>query len=143
MRRSATSWWSRVDPNSAHQVWSFWEYRVYPDGTKRPPFALVKANCARFGRLVFGSASEMRITEATDARGWYWEVAVRTEGHPVQDPRYTEWLHAQWRRFLHHGFGGAAEIHAHARLEAGDRQDGTPADPLIILPSLESEHTIG
>ena len=126
-----------MNPNSRNQLWSFWEYRVYPDGTRRPPFALVKVNCARFGRLLFGSASEMRITEATDEYGrLYWEVAVRTEGHPVHDPAYTEWAHAQWTTFFRSGFGPTCEVRCHARLEAGDRQDGTPADQLIIMPAL-------
>ena len=125
-----------MDPNSTHQMWSFWEYRVYPGGVTRPPFPRVRANCARFGRLMFGSASEMRIIEATDEGRLYWEIAVRTEGHPVHDPQYAEWMHAQWRRFLTNGFGAASEIRCHARLEAGDRQDGRPADQLIIMPAL-------
>lgn len=128
-----------MNVNSSHQMWSFWQYRVYPDGTKRPDFATVKQNAARFGRMLFGSASEMRVMQATDdyARS-YWEISVRTEGHPVHEPQWVEWVHAQWRRFLLNGFGGASEIQSHARLEAGDRQDGTPADQLIMLPTLST-----
>jgi len=126
-----------MDPNSAHQRWSLWQYRVYPDQTHRPSFATVKANVARFARLTFGSTSEMRIVCATDDQArLYWELSVRTEGHPVHDPRYVDWMHAQWRRFLLNGFGSSCIIHPHARLEAGDRQDGRPADQLIILPTL-------
>jgi hypothetical protein len=129
-----------MNPNSAHQLWSLWQYRVYPDGTKRPTFQTVKTNCARFGRLMFGSASEMRIRQATDDRGrLYWEVAVLTEGSPVHDPQYVAWMHATWDRFFREGFGVACEIQHHARLEAGDRQDGTPADQLILLPPLAVE----
>lgn len=121
--------------NSAHQRWSLWEYRVY--ARKRPDFATVKQNCARFGLLMFGSASEMRITQATDYWGrMYWEIAVLTEGHPVHEVLYTEWMHTQWVKFLRSGFGKACEVQSHARLEAGDRQDGRPADQLIIMPSL-------
>lgn len=128
-----------MNPNSANQRWSFWEYRVYPDGTKTPPFQMVKENCARFGRLVFGSASEMRLVHATDAGGReYWEIAARSEGHPVHDPLYTEWMHEQWRLFFRHGFGQSCEVQAHARLEAGSREDGTPPDQLIIIPELPS-----
>ena len=128
-----------MDPNSSHQRWSFWEYRVYPAFAQRPAFALVKANCGRVGRLLFGSTSRMRLRCATDATGrLYWEIAVLTEGHPVHDPQYTEWMHTQWRTFFQRGFG-ACEVHAHARLEAGDRQDGTPPDQLIIMPPLVKE----
>jgi hypothetical protein len=131
-----------MNPNSAHQRWSFWQYRIYPGGTKRPDFATVKQNAARFGLLLFGSASEMRVVQKTDddAR-LYWEISVRTEGHPVHDPLWVEWVHAQWRRFLVHGFGDS-EVLCHARLEAGDRQDGTPADQLIILPALPHEGVV-
>lgn len=125
-----------MNPNSKNQLWSLWEYRVYPDQTKRPNVATVKANCARFGRLVFGSASEMRLRCATEQGRMYWEVAVRSEGHPVHDPGYTEWMHAQWKKFFREGFGPTCEVQVHARLEAGDRQDGRPADQLIILPSV-------
>ena len=98
---------------------------------------MVRQNAAHFGRLLFGSASEMRLVCATDDhRRLYWEISVRTEGHPVHEPKWVEWVHTQWRRFLVNGFGVSAEIQCHARLEAGDRQDGTPADQLIILPSL-------
>ena len=127
-----------MNPNSANQRWSLWEYRVYPDVTKRPDFQTVKVNCARFGRLVFGSVSEMRIEERS-----YWEIAVLTEGHPVHDPVYTEWIHAQWRKFFQEGFGSACVVQCHARLEAGDRQDGKPADQLIIMPSRIAEGAVG
>jgi hypothetical protein len=129
-----------MDPNSQHQRWSLWEYRVYPDTTRRPTYHDVKRNAARFGRLLFGSASEMRIVCATDDHGrLYWEVAVLTENHPVHEPLYVAWMHKQWAKFFRRGFGPACEIRPHARLEAGDRQDGRPADQLIILPTLAIE----
>jgi hypothetical protein len=126
-----------VNPNSQNQRWSLWEYRVYPDALHRPDYESVKTNAARFGRLAFTSAASMRIRQATDDRGrMYWEIAALAEGLPVHDPAYTEWMHEHWRKFLKHGFGEKSEILCHARLEAGDRQDGTPADQLIILPAL-------
>lgn len=132
-----------MNPNSAHQVWSFWEYRVYPSARPHPDFATVQANCARFGREVFGSASQMRVTERTDHFGRrYFEIAVRSEGHPVHDPRYTAWMHDTWRRFFLSGFGPRAEVHAHAHLEAGDRQDGTPPDQLILMPTLVLKESV-
>jgi hypothetical protein len=130
--------------NSGNQRWSLWEYRVYPTRTQlmQPDFKSVKANCAKFGRLVFGSASSMHIRYASDQVGrMYWEIAVLTEGHPVHDPQYTTWMHDQWRAFLHSGFG-KCDVQAHARLEAGDRQDGRPADQLIVLPGLTIEGDI-
>lgn len=132
-----------MNPNSANQVWSLWEYRVYPDALHRPDYTLVKENAARFGRIVFGSASQMRLLYATDERGrLYWEVAILTEGHPVQDQRYVWWVHQQWVKFFQNGFGTACEVFSHARLEAGDRQDGAPPDQLIILPTVTFEGEI-
>jgi hypothetical protein len=132
-----------MNPNSQNQRWSLWEYRIYPDGTKRPSYSLVKKNSARFGRLLFGSASEMRIVCATDDYGrLYWEIAILTEGHPVHESAYVNWIHRQWAKFFRRGFGQTCEIHNHARLEAGDRQDGRPADQLIMLPSLPLEGAI-
>ena len=126
-----------VDPNSKNQIWSVWEYRIYPDGTKRPDFQTVKENFARFGRLVFGSVSEMKIVCGTDEYSHlYWEVTIRTEGHPVHDPAYADWTHDKWLKFFAEGFGQHSQIRYSAKLEAGDRQDGKPADQLLIMPNL-------
>jgi len=131
-----------MDPNSAHQRWSFWEYRIFPDAVHRPALADVKLNAARFGRKIFGSASEMRIICATDEYARvYWDIAVLSEGHPVHDTKYVEWVHGQWTRFFKNGFGKHCEVRTHARLEAGDREDGKPADQLIILPPLKMGDT--
>ena len=134
-RRKRTSWSRNQTVNSTHQLWSLWQYRVFPEARRRPDFETVKANCARFGRLVFGSASQMRISLAEAP--YRWDIDVRTEGHPVHDPCYAEWMHAQWKTFLQGGFGATCDVHCHARLEAGSRQDGTPAEQLIILPTLQ------
>lgn len=126
-----------MDTNSRNQTWSFWSYRIYPAQTSRPPYPMVKENCARFGRLLFGSATEMRLRCATDEAGrLYWEMAVRSEGHPVHDPMYAEWMHDQWRKFFRNGFGATCDVQCHARLEAGSRQDGTAPDQLVILPAI-------
>jgi hypothetical protein len=123
----------QMDPNSVHQIWSFWLYRIYPE--KQPAFALVRDNCARFGRLIFGSATEMKVIEAIDRKGYpYFEIAIRAEGHPVHESAYTDWMHLQWDKFFRNGFGQECIVNSHAHLEAGSRQDGTPADQLIMMP---------
>lgn len=133
-----------MTPNSAHQWWSLWQYRVYRDSTRQPDFATVKALCARFGQQLFGRASQMRIVYRTDGLGCpCWEISIRTEGHPVHDPQYVAWMHDAWRYFFARGFGPSCLVQAHARLEAGDRQDGTPPDQLILLPALADEDAHG
>lgn len=122
-----------MNPNSAHQIWSRWTFTVVPGRSIARPWAQVHANCARFGRQAFGAASEMRITSHG---GRQWTIDVRTEGHPVHDAAYVDWMTAQWRRFFVEGFGVGTSVTCVTKFEAGDRQDGRPADQLIIVPPL-------
>lgn len=121
-----------MDPNSRHQIWSRWTFTVTAGRPVARPVAEVRANCARFGRKAFGSASEMRVTQI----GSTWTIDVRTEGHPVHELRYVEWMTAQWCRFFENGFGAGTTVRCATKLEAGSRQDGTPAEQLIIMPPL-------
>lgn len=121
-----------MNPNSAHQIWSKWTFHVTPGRKIRTTRAELEANCGRFGRKAFGSASQMRIT----TKKGVLIVDVRTEGHPVHEPPYVEWMRQQWARFFLNGFGAGTTVTLDTKLEAGSRQDGTPADQLIILPSI-------
>lgn len=118
--------------NSANQWWSKWTFTVVPGGVRRRVFAEVRENCARFGRKAFGSASQMRVTQLPGA----WRVEVRTEGHPAHDAAYVAWMDAQWKRFFESGFGQDTQVSCAVKLEAGSRQDGTPAEQLLMLPRL-------
>src|SRR5688572_14340093 len=104
-----------MNPNSANQVWSKWTFRVEATRVPAPSFALVRENCARFGRKAFGSATQMRITH--EARG-RWLIDVRTEGVPVHDPAFVTFMYENWRRFFRNGFGGAATVTCTSKLEA-------------------------
>lgn len=121
-----------MNPNSQNQRWSRWTFTVEPARRGLWPMADVTANCARFGRKAFGSASQMRITQI----GSTWTIDVRTEGHPVHDVVFVESMTRNWRRFFESGFGVGTMVRCETKLEAGDRQDGTPAEQLIILPPL-------
>jgi len=124
-----------MDPNSQHQLWSRWHYRVYPAAGTSPRFSQVKLNCARFGRLLFGGASEMLLEQIAPPGGRaYWDVQIRTEGPPAHDPQYVVWMHVQWDRFFRHGFGATCDVQSAVKIEAGSRQDGKPADQVIMLP---------
>ena len=138
-----------MDPNSKNQMWSRWTYTVYPMALKRPNLATVKYNCAKFGKKVFQSASEMSVmcglekAKPGEKRRLFWEIDIRTEGHPVHDTAYVEYVHDLWRRFFREGFGQQCEINCKAKLEAGDRQDGKPADQLIIIPTIKIDPNVG
>ena len=121
-----------MNPNSAHQTWSKWTFRVTPGRTVVRSFDQVKENCARFGRKAFGSVAQMRVTLLPLG----YLVEVRAEGHPVHDPAYVDYMAAQWRRFFDSGFGAGTVVVCETKLEAGSRQDGSPSDQLIIVPPI-------
>jgi hypothetical protein len=128
-----------MDPNSQHQLWSRWTFVIVPGGTKRPEFAQVKHAAAVFGRIKFGSATEMRILAKAETgpqnvvRTVYY-VDVRSERHPVHDPQFVQWMTDEWARWAVRGFGnGTTCTCTLAKLEAGDKQDGSPRDQLILL----------
>lgn len=121
-----------MNPNSTHQIWSRWTFTVTPGRTIAASRLELEQNCGRFGRKAFGSASEMRIT----TRAGKLIVDVRTEGHPVHEAAYVAWMRQQWTRFFRNGFGNKTRVDLETKLEAGSRQDGRPADQLIVLPPM-------
>ena len=124
-----------MNPNSTHQMWSRWTATITPDLTRAlPSHDQVKENCARFYRKAFGAATELNITSTT-VPGGRWLIDCRTEGHPAHDPSYVTYMTGHLRHFLQNGFGPKATVDLVVRLEAGDRQDGTPPDQLILGPA--------
>jgi len=127
-----------LNPNSAHQIWSRWTFTVTPGRPVVRAFAEVQGHSARFGRKAFGAASEMKV----ECRGEAWTIDVRTEGHPVHEDAYVTWMTAQWSRFFKAGFGIGTVVECVTKLEAGSRQDGRPADQLIIVPPIAVEGVV-
>jgi hypothetical protein len=119
-----------MNPNSTNQIWSKWTFTVHPQ--KLVDFATVKQNCARFGRQAFGSVSQMRITQNLQD----WVIEIRTEGVPVHEPAFVTYMYENWCKFFYNGFGVLSTVACSSKLEAGSRQDGTPADQLIIVPPI-------
>jgi hypothetical protein len=119
--------------NSGNQRWSRWTFEVASAGLKSPTFLQVQFEAARFGRQVFGSASQM-LVEAVTTRTW--RVTVRTEGHPVHDAAYVTAIRRLWARWAWEGFGAGTIVQLTTKLEAGTRQDGTPADQIILAPAI-------
>jgi hypothetical protein len=122
-----------MDPNSQNQLWSRWTATVVPSTRTTPSFALVRENCARFYRKAFGSATELQLV-GSDVPGATWTIDCRTEGHPAHDPTYVAYMTENLRRFLCVGFGQQSKVTFDVKIEAGDKQDGTPADQIIIGP---------
>jgi hypothetical protein len=124
-----------MDPNSAHQLWAKWTFRVLPSGVKTPPFAQVKHAAAVFGRSMFGSASAMRVTETFDRQAGF-VIEVRSEGRPAHDPSLVTFMRDQWSSWAQKGFGSGTTVDMDVKVEAGDRQDGRPREQLIMIESL-------
>lgn len=122
-----------MNPNSRNQLWSRWTFVVRPGIAKRHSFAEVKANAARFARKAFGSATEMKIEVRRDGQ---WIIDVRTEGAPVHELTFVDYMSANWRKFFRAGFGEQTTVDISSKLEAGSRQDGSPSDQLILAPSI-------
>lgn len=120
------------NPNSQNQRWSKWVWFVQPGTIKARPFDVVKHHVARFGRKAFGSGTEMRIRQTQ--RGYIIEVL--TEGVPGHDPDFQKYMREKWELFFQTGFGPGTTIRMTAKLMAGRRQDGSPAEQLIILPMI-------
>ena len=122
-----------MNPNSKNQRWTKWV--ITATQTNRViPFEVFKTNVAKFARKVFGSASVMDIEEGT----LVWEVRVLSEGLASHDPTVVEYVKTLWTRFLREGLGPSTMVEVTAALKAGSREDGTPPDQLIIMPSLAS-----
>ena len=125
-----------MNPNSGNQRWSRWTFTITPGPTKKPNFATLKENAARFGRKAFGSASQMRVELWSSGQVL---IIVRTEGHPVHDPAFVNYMVENWQKWAIGGWGPGTTLECVTKLEAGSRQDGTPADQLIIAPPVALE----
>jgi len=122
-----------MNPNSANQIWSKWSFHVRPEIRVGLPFEDVRSNVARFFRKAFGSASIMHIQQEPDG----YLIEVITEGQPVHDPNFQRYIERSCAIFFQYGFGWNTETEMTAKLLAGSRQDGTPADQLLMVPRTE------
>ena len=123
-----------MNPNSKNQLWSKWTWTVYPGRKVALPFEPLKQVIAKFTRGHFGSASQMRITEKLD----HYIIELLTEGKPAHDYVFVDQITARFQSFFKHQFGpGTQTSLSGPRLMAGSRQDGSPPDQMIILPSLK------
>lgn len=121
--------WGGMNPNSSHQLWSRWTFRVYEAG-KHPPLGEVKLNAARWLEQGFGSVGRAKVEELV--RGY--RITAEVEGPPAHDPQYVQSVRRQFRNFVEKGWGPLATSSLKAVVLAGDRQDGKPLDQLVVIP---------
>lgn len=120
--------WGPIDPNSAHQLWTRWTFRV---NGRRVPFAEAKLNIARWLSKGFGSVGRASITER--ATGQIVTVC-EVEGAPAHDPGYVASVRRSFRQFVAQGWGVAAVESVDVEILAGDTQDGRPPAQLVVMP---------
>ena len=125
------------NPNTQHQIWSKWSFRVKL-GSKIPPrIEVTRFECARFGRVAFGTydsnGTQMRVDRSREG----YIVEVMTEGWAVHDIAFREHMRMNWEKFFVAGLGPGTVVEMEAKLMAGNRQDGKPAEQLLVLPELE------
>lgn len=122
-----------MNPNSQNQRWSAWVFTV------RAPFSIpfeeMRDNCAKFGRKAFRSTSQMDVRQ----NGRTYTIEIHTEGHMENDLMYREWMKRQWTAFFVARFGTSVIVDLEARLLAGSRDDGTPPDQWIGIPSVKAD----
>jgi hypothetical protein len=124
-----------VDPNSQNQFWSEWTFVVHDSGRLVPRKA-VDLNIARWLCSGFGSAGAYRLTHTTDG----WKIMVRIEGVPAHDPEYVKSVRKQFARdFVAKGWGPMAWSTTHARVLAGNIQDGSAAPQWVSIPTIKIE----
>ena len=127
-----------MNPNSQNQRWSKWVFFVEPGRIFRRAWTDVESNCARFGRKAFGSASQMRVRhQQRIGRSSGYLIEVLTEGSPVHDPQFQNYMRENWQRFFQQGFGPNTRMRMTAKLMAGSRQDGTPRAQMLIMPAMD------
>jgi hypothetical protein len=128
-----------LNPNSANQIWTEWRWTVHPGRRVRRPFEEVKTNLARFAALAFGSVTRLRIGEFTNG----YRIEITTEGAPLHDPDYRDYMDRNWKKFLILGFGEGTNVQLETKLLAGSRQDGKAPDQWIEIPTIRMEGPYG
>lgn len=122
-----------MDPNSGNQTWSKWRWTVYPGRRLALPFEPIKLAIANFTSRQFGHAGRMRITEQLD----HYVIELLTEGKPAHDPDFVRAMARSFETFFTSQFGANTRTTLDPpTFMAGSRQDGSPRDQLIILPTI-------
>jgi hypothetical protein len=126
--------YGKMDVNSQHQIWSRWTFVVVADKRKMPSMLECRENARKFFREGFGSIGRAKIDQYDQT----YVFVVEVEGPPAHDPEYRKSVARQFKKnFINRGFGYSARLQdMEVRILSGDKQDGKPADQMIVLPSI-------
>lgn len=136
--------WAGMDPNSAHQLWSHWTYRVH-EGGRHLPAGEVLDNARRWARLGFGSVGQIRhrvgwetdtLPQGRPFRERVHTIELQVEGVPAHDPAYVAAVHQGFAEFVAKGWGPTGFAEVTVAILAGDLQEGKPRAQLVVMPSI-------
>lgn len=123
--------------NGQNQKWSKWDFTLSSASfSKAITKAELQQNLNRFFAKLFGtSAIEIKAL----LRGGKLKLKVLVEGGDIipHDPAYFEWIKAQSTAFFVAGFGASTQVVIEGKLVAGSKQDGTPNEQLVVLPTIK------
>lgn len=125
-----------MQPNSAHQLWSRWTFGVEADPRKLPSFHECVDNFRAWVKIGFqSSAGRARLIQPSPTA---YVFQVEIEGPPATDPEFREHVKRQFiAHFMFAGFGFSASlVQFDVKILAGSRDDGTPADQMVVMPPL-------
>ena len=128
----------QMQVNSANQLWSRWVFGVQADPDKLPTIRECMPNFRRWVAKGFKSRSgRCRIIKPSVLD---YEFEVQIEGPPAHDPEYRGHVKRQFiEHFMFAGFGHSSRLVRYdVDVMAGDKQDGTPAEQMIVMPSIRS-----
>lgn len=128
--------WGTLNPNSQHQLWSRWTFRVHG---KAVPISEAKLNAARWLRQRFGSVGRAKVQERVEAGRPVFVIVAEVEGVPAHDPHYIRSTKASFAKFVEAGWGPLALGSTSIEILAGDTQAGRPPAQLVVMPSILSE----
>lgn len=125
-----------IDPNSEHQLWARYTFKVY--GGRIIPDREARLNITRWLRHMFGAAGRVRfLTTIEGPRNTVvFTAEVEAEGRAAHDPTYESYVRREWDKLVEKGWGRTAIGALHIKILAGDLQDGKPREQLIVMPSI-------
>lgn len=136
--------WGAIDPNSAHQLWSRWTFKLKsPTLARQPPQTPLHVAFQRWCSSTFGSvgqahADEWEHTHAPTgtkvAKGYILWAEV--EGPPSTDPSYHVFIRKQFRLFVDLNWGRDVLFEMDVNILAGDAEDGKPPRQLVVIQFL-------
>lgn len=122
------------NPNSANQLWSRWTFRIKPGRPVPSSSREIRENVSPLLAKIFGSVSSVRVQPDLTTKEWV--VDLLTEGAPIHEKEYREYVRKLLLRLFQDGFGVTTSIAVQARVVAGPTENGTPDAQLVIMPHI-------